>query len=79
MRDENLVIQENFAGTFYGDLSKFRLYGCCLDITTIRYRFNQLCADFGICPFDKDCYLLTNNNSIILSEDGKELLTWCNE
>ena len=79
VRDENLVIQENFAGTFYGDLSKFRLYGCCLDITTIRYRFNQLCADFGICPFDKDCYLLTNNDSIILSEDAKELLTWCDE
>tara|TARA_Y100000310_G_scaffold118208_1_gene117050 strand:+ start:38 stop:1870 length:1833 start_codon:yes stop_codon:yes gene_type:complete len=48
-KDENLVIQRNFAGTFYGDLSKFRLYGCCLDITTIRYRFKQLCTDFGIC------------------------------
>tara|TARA_R110000824_G_scaffold66044_4_gene171688 strand:+ start:1566 stop:3350 length:1785 start_codon:yes stop_codon:yes gene_type:complete len=78
-RDENLVIQENFAGTFFGDLSKFRLYDCCLDITTIRYRFNQLCNDFGICPFDIDCYLQTNNNSDILSEDGNDLLTWCDE
>ena len=48
-KDENLVIQENFAGTFYGDISKFRLYGCCLDITTIRYRFEQICLDFNIC------------------------------
>jgi hypothetical protein len=78
-KDENLVIQENFAGTFYGDLSKFRLYGCCLDVTTIRYRFNQLCADFGICPFDQDCYVLTEGSIDILTEDGKDLLTWCDE
>ena len=79
LKDENLVIQENFAGTFYGDLSKFRLYDCCLDITTIRYRFNQLCADFGICPFDQDCYVLTEGSIDILTEDGKDLLTWCDE
>ena len=48
-RDEDLVIQENFAGTFFGDLSKFRLYECALDITTIRYRFKKLCEDFNIC------------------------------
>ena len=47
--DENLVIQENFAGTFFGDLSKFRLYGCSLDITTIRYRFNEICENYDIC------------------------------
>jgi len=78
-RDENLVIQENFAGTFYGDVSKFRLYECALDITTIRYRFNQLCNDFGICPFDQDCYLLTEGGLKILTEDGKDLLIWCDE
>jgi len=78
-RDEDLVIQENFAGTFYGDLSKFRLYECCLDITTIRYRFNLLCADFGICPFDLDCYLLTAGGADMLTEDGKDLLIWCDE
>ena len=78
-RDENLVIQENFAGTFYGDVSKFRLYECALDITTIRYRFNLLCADFGICPFDKDCYLLTDGGNDFLTEDGKDLLIWCDE
>ena len=78
-KDENLVIENNFAGTFYGDLSKFRLYACCLDITTIRYRFNELCADFGICPFDQDCYVLTEGSIDILTEDGKDLLTWCDE
>ena len=78
-KDENLVMENNFAGTFYGDLSKFRLYACCLDITTIRYRFNELCADFGICPFDQDCYVLTEGSIDILTEDGKDLLTWCDE
>ena len=46
-----------------------------LDITTIRYRFNLLCADFGICPFDKDCYFLTEDGKDLLTEDGKDLLT----
>ena len=78
-KDENLVLQEKFAGTFIGDISKFRLYECCLDITTIRYRFNEFCTDYGICPFDIDCYLLTGSGSHMITEDGEDLLTWCDE
>ena len=77
--DENLIIQENFAGTFLGDISKFRLYECCLDITTIRYRFNEFCVNYGICPIPLDCYLTTEDNTLLSSEDGGDLLIWCDE
>lgn len=42
VKDENLVIQENFAGSFEGKVSKFRLYGCSLDITTIRAEIKNI-------------------------------------
>ena len=41
IKDENLVLQENFAGTFEGGISKFKLFGCSLDITTIREEINN--------------------------------------
>lgn len=72
--DENLIIQENFAGSFFGDISKFRLYECCLDITTIRYRFKKYCLNYGICPQELIDYLLTENSNIISSEDGEDFL-----
>ena len=77
--DENLIMQEFFAGTFFGDISKFRLYECCLDITTIRYRFNEFCANYGICPLPIECYLETEDGSPISSEDGEDFITWCDE
>jgi len=46
VEDEDLVIQNNFAGTFEGSVSKFRLYGCSLDITTIRQEINNVITDF---------------------------------
>ena len=79
VKDENLIIQENFAGTFIGDISRFRLYECCLDVTTIRYRFKKFCLNYGICPSDLICYLLTEGENIISSEDGEDFLIWCNE
>ena len=78
-KDENLIIQENFAGTFIGDISRFRLYECCLDITTIRYRFKKLCLNYGICPQELICYILSENGNIISSEDGEDFLIWCSE
>jgi hypothetical protein len=48
LEDETLVIEENFAGTFEGCASIFRLYGCSLDVTTIRHRFESLRDRFGI-------------------------------
>jgi len=77
--DENLIIQENFAGTFYGDVSKFRLYECCLDITTIRYRFNEFCINYGICPIPLNCYIETQDGALLSSENGEDLLIWCDE
>ena len=77
--DENLIMQEFFAGTFIGDISKFRLYECCLDITTIRYRFNEFCVNYGICPLPIDCFLESESGNLLSSEDGDDLLIWCNE
>ena len=77
--DENLYMQKFFAGTFFGDISKFRLYECCLDITSIRYRFNELCANYGICPLPLDCFLETEDGSPLSSEDGEDFITWCDE
>ena len=36
LKDKNLFLQNNFAGTFEGKVSTFKLYGCSLDVTTIR-------------------------------------------
>ena len=47
VKDENLVIQENFAGTFEGDVATFKMYGCALDITLIRYDYNKTMSRFG--------------------------------
>ena len=77
--DEKLIIQNNFAGTFIGDISRFRLYECCLDITTIRYRFKELCLNYGICPQELICYILSEQDNIISSEDGDDFLVWCSE
>ena len=63
-----------FAGTFIGDISKFRLYECCLDVTTIRYRFKKYCLNYGICPQELIEYLLRQNGNIISSEDGGTFL-----
>jgi hypothetical protein len=41
VKDENLVVEDNFAGTFEGGISKFKLYGCALDVTTIRQEINN--------------------------------------
>ena len=79
VKDENLIIQENFAGTFIGDISRFRLYECCLDVTTIRYRFKKFCLNYGICPRELICYLLTEDENIISTEDGEDFLIWCDE
>ncbi len=46
VKDEDLVVENNFAGTFEGGVSKFKLYGCALDITTIRTELNSVITDF---------------------------------
>jgi hypothetical protein len=48
VRDERLVIEENFAGTFEGCVQVFKLYGCSLDTTIIRQDFNNNKDKFGL-------------------------------
>lgn len=59
VNDDNLVIQNNFAGTFNGDVSIFKLYGCSLDVTTIR-------DDFRI---NKDRFGLTNYVPVVIPNE----------
>jgi len=37
--DFNLLVEQNFAGSFIGGISKFRLYGCPMDITYMRKNY----------------------------------------
>lgn len=48
VKDEDLVIQNNFAGTFEGSVSTFKMYGCVLDVTLIRYEFDKTKSIFGL-------------------------------
>jgi hypothetical protein len=36
VKDRSLFLEQNFSGTFEGGISTFKLYGCSLDVTTIR-------------------------------------------
>jgi hypothetical protein len=47
-KDEDLVIEQNFAGSFNGCVACFNMYGCSLDVTTIRYSFSDKAARFGL-------------------------------
>ena len=63
VEDEDLVIQDNFAGTFEGGVARFKLYGCALDVTTIRQEINNITAN-----------ILTENSEDIETEDGEDLI-----
>ena len=64
--DHNLIIQNNFAGTFNGDVSIFKLYGCSLDITTIRSDFNLNKDRFGLTNYVP---VVTHNQSVGVTID----------
>jgi hypothetical protein len=38
----NLIIQENYAGTFVGDISQFKFYICDLDWCEITNNYNRI-------------------------------------
>ena len=48
VKDDDLIIEENFAGSFNGYVSMFNMYGCSLDVTTIRYSFSDKASRFGL-------------------------------
>jgi hypothetical protein len=48
VKDEDLVIEQNFAGSFNGYVAMFNMYGCSLDVTTIRYSFADKASRFGL-------------------------------
>jgi hypothetical protein len=60
---ENLVVEDNFAGTFEGGVARFKLYGCALDVTTIRQEINNITAN-----------ILTENSEDIETEGGEDLI-----
>lgn len=74
--DLNCIIQNNFAGTFIGDISQFRFYICDLSYCDIVNNYEQevfrySCTD---CPEEEEFYLLQENGGGLLQEDGFYIL-----
>ena len=74
--DLNCIIQNNFAGTFIGDISQFRFYICDLSYCDIVNNYEQevfryTCTD---CPEEEEFYLLQENGGTLLQEDGFYIL-----
>jgi hypothetical protein len=83
--DNHILIEQNFAGTFEGGISQFRMYITPLSSPEVKHNFNVLKNTFRM--FNPDCpdcttecldndfttILTTNNEIIIVSEnyDGK--------
>lgn len=62
--DLGLLIEQNFAGTFIGGISQFKLYQCNLDYTKIMER----CVDERYRNEDT-CFLLQENDSFVLQQN----------
>jgi hypothetical protein len=77
VKDDNLVIQENFAGTFEGDVATFKMYGCALDITLIRADFENNKVRFGLSsvtvPAPLGIYYGKINKTSIIPADATSL------
>jgi len=77
VKDNNLVIQENFAGTFEGDAAIFKLYGCSLDTTIIRADFENNKVRFGLSsvtvPAAPGIYYGKINKTSIIPADATSL------
>lgn len=70
--DFDLPIQENFAGSFIGGISKFRFYSEPLDVTELRCNYNVEKNNYNgnvVC-----CTLLTESGFIIITENGDNLI-----
>ena len=48
VKDEDLIIEKNFAGSFKGFVSMFNMYSCSLDVTTVRHSFAENAARYGL-------------------------------
>jgi hypothetical protein len=78
----DLQMEKNFGGSFIGGISQLRFHIVALDTVQIRHNFELQRSQYGIASFNKNvcgCPILTENNDILLTEDDKGAIAWCNE
>ena len=83
----NIVIEQNFAGTFEGGISQFRMYVTPLSAPEVKHNFNILkntfrmfnpdCPDCSteICPPDDFTYEITSSEEILPFELGRTFVS----
>jgi len=74
----DILLEQNFGGTFMGGISQFRMYTEPLNSPQIQHNFRVLKDDFDLfdywCP---NCYtnnLIDNNNNRLVTNDGYNLI-----
>ena len=78
VKDKSLFLEQNFSGTFEGGISTFKLYGCSLDITTIRDEYASYTSNFGLDTYEPpiildDDLLITITTSV---DSGSTILNY---
>jgi len=75
----NILLEQEFGGTFEGGISQFRMYVEPLDATEVRHNFNVLKNKFKLFdPFCPDCntdFCLPNDFTYILTETTTNVIT----
>ena len=74
----NILLEENFGGTFMGGISQFRMYVEPLGSPQIQHNFRVLKNKFDLfdywCPNCYTNYIVDENGDIILTDDGGGLI-----
>ena len=70
----NILLEENFGGTFMGGISQFRMYTEPLDFTQIQHNTRLLKDKFGLfdyyCPSCYDGYIVLNIHTVVTVYSG---------
>lgn len=74
----NILLEENFGGTFMGGISQFRMYVEPLGSPQIQHNFRVLKNKFDLfdywCPNCYTNYIVDENGNLILTDDGSGLI-----
>ena len=79
----DLQMEKNFGGSFIGGISKLRFHIVALDTVQIRHNFEMQRSQYGMALHLMKMFavvpILTENEDILLTEDDKGSIAWCNE
>jgi hypothetical protein len=74
----NILLEQNFGGTFMGGISQFRMYVEPLGSPQIQHNFRVLKNKFDLfdyrCPNCYKNYIVDENGNLILTDDGSGLI-----